>query len=121
MRSDKMKKGIEKAPHRSLFKAMGYMDEEIKQPIIGVVNSKNELVPGMLMAAMRLNIPSVFVSGGPMISGKKGEKETDLITVFEGVGGVKAGSMTEEELKELEDTACPGCGSCAGECRAYGS
>ena len=193
MRSDKMKKGIEKAPHRSLFKAMGYTDEEIKRPMIGVVNSKNEIipghihldiiaeaakagirmaggtpiefptigvcdgiamnhegmkyslssreliadsvevmamahpfdglvmipncdkiVPGMLMAAMRLNIPAVFISGGPMIAGKKGEKETDLITVFEGVGGVKAGKMTEEELKELEDTACPGCGSCAG-------
>ena len=193
MRSDKMKKGIEKAPHRSLFKAMGYTYEEIKRPIIGVVNSKNEIVPGhihldtiaeavkagirmaggtpiefptigvcdgiamnhegmkyslssreliadsvevmamahpfdglvlipncdkivpgMLMAAMRLNIPAVFISGGPMIAGKKGEKETDLITVFEGVGGVKAGKMTEEELKELEDTACPGCGSCAG-------
>ena len=188
-----MKKGIEKAPHRSLFKAMGYTDEEIKRPMIGVVNSKNEIVPGhihldtiaeavkagirmaggtplefptigvcdgiamnhegmkyslssreliadsvevmamahpfdglvlipncdkivpgMLMAAMRLNIPAVFISGGPMIAGKKGEKETDLITVFEGVGGVKAGKMTEEELKELEDTACPGCGSCAG-------
>jgi len=193
MRSDKMKKGIEKAPHRSLFKSMGYTDEELKRPLIGVVNSKNEIVPGhvhldtiaeaakagvrmaggtpiefptigvcdgiamnhegmkyslssreliadsvevmamahpfdglvmipncdkivpgMLMAAMRLNIPTVVVSGGPMMAGKKGEPETDLITVFEGVGGVRAGKLTEAALKELEDTACPGCGSCSG-------
>ena len=78
-------------------------------PFDGLVLIPNcdKIVPGMLMAAMRLNIPAVFISGGPMIAGKKGEKETDLITVFEGVGGVKAGKMTEEELKELEDTACP--------------
>ncbi|MCP4716975.1 MAG: dihydroxy-acid dehydratase, partial [Deltaproteobacteria bacterium] len=193
MRSDKMKKGIEKAPHRSLFKAMGYTDEEIQRPLIGVVNSANEIIPGhihldriadavkagirmaggtpvtfstigvcdgiamnhegmkyslasreliadsvevmavahpfdglvlipncdkiipgMLMAAMRLNIPAVVVSGGPMLAGRLGEREIDLISVFEGVGSVKAGSMTEDDLKELEDNACPGCGSCAG-------
>ncbi len=193
MRSDKMKKGVEKAPHRSLFKAMGYTDEEIQRPMIGVVNSANEIVPGhihldkiaeavkagirmaggtpiefptigvcdgiamnhegmkyslasreliadsvevmsiahpfdglvlipncdkiipgMLMAALRLNIPAVFISGGPMMSGYKGDKKIDLITVFEGVGGVTSGRITEDELKDLEDTACPGCGSCAG-------
>ncbi|MBN2108603.1 MAG: dihydroxy-acid dehydratase [Deltaproteobacteria bacterium] len=193
MRSDKMKKGLEKAPHRSLFKAMGYTDEEISRPLIGVVNSKNEIIPGhihldiiadavkagirmaggtpvefstigvcdgiamnhegmkyslasreliadsvevmamahpfdglvlipncdkiipgMLMAALRLNIPAVVVSGGPMLAGRVGSREVDLITVFEGVGGVKAGKITEDELKELEDNACPGCGSCAG-------
>ena len=193
MRSDLMKKGLEKAPHRSLFKAMGYTDEEIARPIIGVANSLNEIipghihlrdiadsvkagirsaggtpvefstigvcdgiamnhqgmkyslasreliadslevmacahpfdalvlipncdkiVPGMLMAALRLNIPSIVISGGPMLAGKIRGKKIDLITVFEGVGAVKSGKMTEEELKELEDTACPGCGSCAG-------
>jgi dihydroxy-acid dehydratase len=193
MRSDKMKKGLEKAPHRSLFKAMGYTDEEISRPLIGVVNSKNEIIPGhihldiiadavkagirmaggtpiefstigvcdgiamnhegmkyslasreliadsvevmamahpfdglvlipncdkiipgMLMAALRLNIPAIVVSGGPMLAGRMGSREVDLISVFEGVGGVKAGKITEDELKELEDCACPGCGSCAG-------
>ncbi len=193
MRSDRMKKGLEKAPHRSLFKAMGYTDEEIERPIIGVVNSANEIVPGhihldtiseavkagirmaggtpvefptigvcdgiamnhegmkyslasreliadsievmaiahpfdglvlipncdkiipgMLMATLRLNIPAVVVSGGPMLTGHVGEREVDLITVFEGVGAVKAGRITEQELKTLEDNACPGCGSCSG-------
>jgi len=193
MRSDKMKSGIEKAPHRSLFKAMGYTDEELRRPIVGVVNAANEIIPGhihldkiaeavkagvrmaggtpvefptigvcdgiamnhegmkyslssreliadsievmsiahpfdglvlvpncdkiipgMLMAALRLNIPAVVVSGGPMMAGRQQEKKIDLITVFEGVGGVKAGKISEEELKVLEDTACPGCGSCAG-------
>jgi dihydroxy-acid dehydratase len=193
MRSDLMKKGFEKAPHRSLFKAMGYTDDEISRPMIGVVNSANEIVPGhihldviaqavkagirmsggtpvefptigvcdgiamnhagmkyslasreliadsievmaiahpfdglvlipncdkiipgMLMAALRLNIPAVVVSGGPMMSGYNGEKKIDLITVFEGVGKLKAGTLSEAELKHLEDTACPGCGSCAG-------
>jgi len=193
MRSDKMKKGLEKAPHRSLFKAMGYTDEEIARPIIGVVNSANEIVPGhmhldiitdavkagvrsaggtpvefptigvcdgiamnhegmkyslasreliadsieimavahpfdglvlvpncdkiipgMLMAALRLNIPAIVVSGGPMLTGKVGSREVDLITVFEGVGGVKAGKISEDDLKALEDNACPGCGSCSG-------
>jgi len=188
-----MKKGLEKAPHRSLFKAMGYTDEEITRPIIGVVNSQSEIipghihlrdiaesvkagirsaggtpvefstigvcdgiamnhqgmkyslasreliadsieimacahpfdalvlipncdkiVPGMLMAALRLNIPAIVISGGPMLTGKRRGEDIDLITVFEGVGAVKSGKMTENELKELEDIACPGCGSCAG-------
>jgi len=193
MRSDLMKKGVERAPHRSLFKAMGYTDEEIARPLIGVVNSYNEIipghihlrtiteqvkagirmaggtpvefpaigvcdgiamghvgmkyslasrelvadsveimaiahpfdglvfipncdkvVPGMLMAALRLNIPSIFISGGPMLAGKLRGKPVDLITVFEGVGAVKSGKMTARHLKELEDCACPGCGSCSG-------
>jgi len=193
MRSDLMKKGVERAPHRSLFKAMGYTDEEIARPLIGVVNSYNEIIPGhihlrtvteqvkagirmaggtpvefpaigvcdgiamghvgmkyslasreliadsveimavahpfdglvfipncdkiipgMLMAALRLNIPAVVVSGGPMLAGKLRGKPVDLITVFEGVGAVKSGKMTAKQLKEIEDSACPGCGSCSG-------
>lgn len=193
MRSDLMKKGLERAPHRSLFKAMGYTDEEISRPLIGVVNSANEIVPGhinldlitqsvkagvrmaggtpvefpvigvcdgiamghagmkyslasreliadsieimatahpfdalvfipncdkiipgMLMAALRLNIPAIFVSGGPMLAGNLAGKAVDLISVFEGVGAVKAKRMTQIELKKLEDCACPGCGSCSG-------
>jgi dihydroxy-acid dehydratase len=193
MRSDLMKKGVERAPHRSLFKAMGYTDAEIARPLIGVVNSYNEIIPGhihlrtitehvkagirmaggtpvefpaigvcdgiamghvgmkyslasreliadsvevmtmghpfdalvlipncdkiipgMLMAALRLNIPSIFISGGPMLAGKLRGKPVDLITVFEGVGAVKAGKMTARQLKDLEDCACPGCGSCSG-------
>jgi dihydroxy-acid dehydratase len=193
MRSDLMKKGIERAPHRSLFKAMGYTDAEITRPLIGVVNSFNEIIPGhihlrticeaakagiraaggtpvefgcigvcdgiamnhtgmkyslasreliadsvevmamahpfdgllfipncdkiipgMLMAAARLNIPSVFVSGGPMFAGRFRGRAVDLISMFEGVGRLKAGKMTEQELCELEEEACPGCGSCAG-------
>lgn len=193
MRSDLMKKGLERAPHRSLFKAMGYTDEEIALPLIGVVNSANEIIPGhihldlitqdvkagirmaggtpvefpvigvcdgiamghagmkyslasreliadsieimamahpfdalvfipncdkiipgMLMAALRLNIPAIFISGGPMLAGKMEGKAVDLISVFEGVGAVKAKKMTSEELKQLEDCACPGCGSCSG-------
>jgi dihydroxy-acid dehydratase len=193
MRSDLMKKGLERAPHRSLFKAMGYTDEEIARPLIGVVNSANEIipghihldliaadvkagirmtggtpvefpvigvcdgiamnhagmkyslasreliadsieimatahpfdalvfipncdkiVPGMLMAALRLNIPSIFISGGPMLAGRLQGKAVDLISVFEGVGAVKAKKMTSSELQQLEDCACPGCGSCSG-------
>ena len=193
MRSDLMKKGVERAPHRSLFKAMGYTDEEIARPLIGVVNSYNEIIPGhihlrtvteqvkagirmaggtpvefpaigvcdgiamghvgmkyslasreliadsveimavahpfdglvfipncdkiipgMLMAALRLNIPAVVVSGGPMLAGKLRGKPVDLINVFEGVGAVKSGKMTAKQLKEIEDCACPGCGSCSG-------
>jgi len=188
-----MKKGLERAPHRSLFKAMGYTDAEIARPMIGVVNSANEIIPGhvhldriaedvkagirtaggtpvefpaigvcdgiamghegmkfslasreliadsvevmamahpfdalvfipncdkiipgMLMAAMRLNIPSIFVSGGPMLAGRLAGKAVDLISVFQGVGQVKVRSMTISELKALEDCACPGCGSCSG-------
>ena len=193
MRSDAMKKGLEKAPHRSLFKAMGYTTKEINQPMIGIVNSANEIIPGhihldriaeavktgvrmaggtplefstigvcdglamnhegmkyslasreliadsvevmarahpfdglvmipncdkiipgMLMAALRLNIPTVVVSGGPMLTGHVDGREVDLITVFEAVGKVKARQMTEKELALLEEDACPGCGSCAG-------
>ena len=193
MRSDLMKKGLEKAPHRSLFKALGLIDEEISRPMIGIANSANEIipghmhldkiaeavktgirlagwtpiefctigvcdgiamnhegmkyslasreliadsveimamahpfdglvlvpncdkvVPGMLMAALRLNIPAIVVSGGPMLAGKVGEKVTDLIGVFEGVGRVARGEWTKAQLKEMEDCACPGCGSCAG-------
>jgi dihydroxy-acid dehydratase len=193
MRSDLMKKGLERAPHRSLFKAMGYTDEEIAQPLIGVVNSANEIIPGhihldlitedvkagirmaggtpvefpvigvcdgiamghtgmkyslasreliadsievmamahpfdalvmipncdkiipgMLMAALRLNIPTIFISGGPMMAGTLEGKTVDLISVFEGVGKVKSRQMKEQYLKALEDCACPGCGSCSG-------
>jgi len=66
------------------------------------------------MAAMRLNIPSIFVSGGPMLAGDMGGKKVDLISVFQGIGQVKARTMTVDELKALEDCACPGCGSCSG-------
>ena len=193
MKSDTVKKGIERAPHRALFKAMGYTDEEIKRPLIGVVNSKNEIipghmhldkiaeevkagirmaggtpvefgsigicdgiamghigmkyslasreliadsceamglahsfdgmvfipncdkiVPGMLMAAARINVPSVVISGGPMLSLKRKGVQLDLNSVFEAVGAYKAGRMTEEEVCEYEDYACPGCGSCSG-------
>ena len=193
MRSDLMKKGLERAPHRSLFKAMGYTDEEIKRPLIGIANSANEVVPGhfhlneivtavkagirmaggtpvefstigvcdgiamghhgmkfslasreviadsveimatahpfdglvlvpncdkvipgMLMAMLRLNIPAIMVSGGPMLSGKLRKKSIDLITLFEGVGAVASGKISGKQLKELEDNACPGCGSCSG-------
>ncbi len=193
MRSDLMKKGVEKAPHRSLFKAMGYTQSEIDRPLIGVVNSANEIIPGhihldkiaegvktgirlsggtpiefntigvcdgiamnhagmryslasreliadsveimamahpfdglvlipncdkiipgMMMAALRLNIPAILISGGPMLAGHVGGKPVDLISVFEGVGAIKAGQITMGELEELEDNACPGCGSCAG-------
>ncbi len=194
MRSDAMKKGLERAPHRSLLKAMGYTDEEIVRPLIGVVNSANEvvpghvhlnilaedvkagirlaggtpiafpaigicdglamghtgmkyslasreliadsteamamahpfdglvlipncdkIVPGLLMAALRINIPAVFVSGGPMLAGiREDGSSADLISVFEGVGAVKSGKMPPKKLKALEDCACPGCGSCSG-------
>jgi dihydroxy-acid dehydratase len=86
-------------------------------PFDGMICIPNcdKIVPGMLMAAMRCNIPAIFVSGGPMAAGKgKDGKATDLITVFEGVGAYKQGNMTAEELADLESTACPGCGSCSG-------
>ncbi|MHB8068054.1 MAG: dihydroxy-acid dehydratase [Desulfobaccales bacterium] len=193
MRSNLMKLGLEKYPHRSLFKAMGLTDKEIDQPIIGVANSFNEfipghihldkitqaakagvrlaggtplefgvigvcdglamhhqgmkyslpsreliadsieimatahpvdglvlvancdkIIPGMLMAALRLNIPAILISGGPMLAGRFRGQEVDLITVFEGVGAVKAGKICEDDLKALAECACPGCGSCAG-------
>lgn len=193
MKSDIVKKGIERAPHRSLFKAMGYTDEELERPLIGVVNSKSEIipghinldkiseavkagirmaggtpvefgaigvcdgiamghigmkyslatreliadsceamalahsfdgmvfipncdkiVPGMLMAAARVNVPSIVVSGGPMLSIERKGKSLDLNSVFEAVGSFKVGAIDEEEVKEIEDNACPGCGSCSG-------
>ncbi len=193
MRSDQMKKGLERAPHRSLFKALGLTDEEIYRPMIGIANSANEvipghlhlhqlsdavkagvrmaggtplefftigicdgivmghegmkyslssreliadsiesmgmaypydglvlipncdkIIPGMMMAAARLNIPTILISGGPMLAGEYKGREIDLITVFESVGKVRTGEMTEEELCEVEGCACPGVGSCAG-------
>ncbi len=86
-------------------------------PFDGLICIPNcdKIVPGMLMGAMRCNIPTIFVSGGPMAAGKgKDGKATDLITVFEGVGAHRQGRMSDEELEELERTACPGCGSCSG-------
>jgi dihydroxy-acid dehydratase len=85
-------------------------------PFDGLVLVANcdKIVPGMLMAALRLNIPAILVSGGPMLAGRFQGRKVDLITVFEGVGALRAGHITEEELKELADCACPGCGSCAG-------
>ena len=197
MRSDMVKKGIERAPHRSLLRAVGCSSDDWDKPFIGVINSFSEIVPGhihlqaiakavkegirsrggvpfevntiavcdgiamnhpgmkyslpsreliadsveilaqahafdglvfipncdkvipgMLMAAIRLNLPSVFVSGGPMLAGKlvqrNAARSVDLITVFQAVGQVAKGKMTEAELQELEMVACPGCGSCAG-------
>ncbi|WP_003544159.1 dihydroxy-acid dehydratase [Desulfotomaculum nigrificans] len=193
MRSDTMKQGLERAPHRSLFRALGMVDEELNRPMIGVVNSFNEIVPGhmhlrdiaeavkagvrmaggtpvefpaiavcdgiamghtgmryslasreliadsietmaqahpfdglvlipncdkvvpgMLMAAARLNIPAIVVSGGPMMAGKLGDRDVSFSNMYEAVGAVQVGRMTREELVELEDNACPGCGSCAG-------
>ena len=193
MNSNKVKLGVEKAPHRSLLKALGLTNEELEKPLIGVVNSFNEIVPGhkhlreiaeavkkgvimeggtplefpsisvcdgiamnhegmkyslvsreiiadsievmtrahgldglvmipncdksvpgMMMAAARLDIPTIIVSGGPMLAGKTRGKKVDLSTVFEAVGAVSAGTMTEEELYDLENKACPGCGSCSG-------
>ncbi|MBN1106239.1 MAG: dihydroxy-acid dehydratase [Deltaproteobacteria bacterium] len=196
MRSDTVKKGIERAPHRSLFKAMGYTDRELDRPLIGIASSASEIipghvhldriveavkagvymagglpvvfctigvcdgiamnhegmkyslgsreliadsveamamahafdglalvpncdkiVPGMIMAAARLNIPSVVVSGGPMLAGRDprdADRKIDLITVFECVGAVRSGKMDTETLNAIEDEACPTCGSCAG-------
>ncbi len=196
MRSDTVKKGIERAPHRSLLKATGVIksDKDFEKPFIGICNSYTDLIPGhvhldqfgkiakkavrnaggvpfefntigvddgiamghigmryslasreliadsvetmaeahrldglvcitncdkiipgMLMAAVRLDIPTVFVSGGPMKAGKSTTGETlDLISVFEGVGKYQANEIDDEQLKELEDLSCPTCGSCAG-------
>jgi dihydroxy-acid dehydratase len=193
VRSDAVKKGIEKAPHRSLFRAIGYTDEELSRPLVGIANAASEvipghvhldriseavkagvrmgggtpiefgvigvcdgiamghegmkyslasrelvadsvesmamahafdalvlipncdkIVPGMLMAAARVNIPTVVMSGGPMMAGTLDGAPIDLNTVFEGIGAVAAGTMTEEQLHRIEDHACPGCGSCAG-------
>lgn len=79
-----------------------------------LIPSCDKVVPAMLMAAARLNIPAIIVSGGPMLAGKMRGKKIDLITVFEGVGAVCSGKMTQEELAELENKACPTCGSCSG-------
>lgn len=193
MPSKTMKEGLEKAPHRSLLKALGLTDAEIRRPLVGIVNSFNEVVPGhmhlrqisdavkagvrmaggtplefptiavcdgiamnhegmryslasreliadtieimakahafdalvfipncdknvpgMLMAAARLNLPAVFVSGGPMLPGEHRGQKLTLNSMFEAVGRVAAGTMTMEELQEIEDAACPTCGSCAG-------
>jgi dihydroxy-acid dehydratase len=195
MRSDKVKVGVNKAPHRSLFKAMGYTDEELKRPLIGVVHSGSQVVPGhihldkiadavcngirmaggtpivfpsigvcdgiamghsgmhyslasreviadsveimanahsfdalvlipncdkiipgMLMGAARVNVPSIFVSGGPMLTGKlKGSKRNiSLSTMFEAVGAYAVGNISEDDLCDMENNACPSCGSCSG-------
>lgn len=194
LRSDAIKKGLARAPHRSLLKADGLTDEELERPLIAVVSSQNEvipghihlqqiadavkagvrmaggtplqvntigvcdgiamnhegmhysltsreviadsvecavqghrfdamvlipscdkIVPGMLIAACRLNIPTVLVSGGPMLAGRgRCGEQTDLNTLFDAVGQVTAGTMTREECHWLEETACPTCGSCSG-------
>ena len=194
LRSDAVKKGLARAPHRSLLKADGLTDEELERPLVAVISAQNEvipghihlqsiadavkagirmaggtplqlntigvcdgiamnhegmhysltsreviadsvecavqghgfdamvlipacdkIVPGMIIAACRLNIPTVLVSGGPMLAGRdKQGNQTDLNTLFDAVGAVTAGTMTEEECKFLEDTACPTCGSCSG-------
>lgn len=193
MRSDAVKTGIERAPHRSLFKALGLTDEELKCPLIGVVSAKSEIVPGhmhldriaeavkagirmaggtpfefpaigicdgismghigmhyslpsreliadsiesmalahgfdglvlipncdkivpgMLMAAARLNIPTIVISGGPMMAGRTKKKGISLTDMFEAVGAVKAGKLGEKDLCDLENSSCPSCGSCSG-------
>jgi dihydroxy-acid dehydratase len=194
MRSDKIKKGYERAPHRSLLKATGVKDEDFGKPFIAVVNSYvdiipghmhlqsygklvkdiiretggvpfefntigvddgiamghsgmkfslpsreliadsvetmiqahcfdgmicitncDKIVPGMVMGALRVNIPAIFVSGGPMEAGKTPDGEiVDLVSVFEGVGAYQAGKINESQLKTLEDFGCPTCGSCSG-------
>ena len=193
MKSDNVKKGIQQAPHRSLFNALGMTKEEMERPLVGIVSSYNEIVPGhmnldkivnavkqgvamaggtpvvfpaiavcdgiamghigmkyslvtrdliadsteamalahqfdalvmvpncdknvpgLLMAAARVNVPTVFVSGGPMLAGHvKGQKRS-LSSMFEAVGSYAAGTMTEEDVKEFEAKVCPTCGSCSG-------
>ena len=193
MRSDLMKSGVERIPHRALFRALGLTQEELDRPIIGVVSAKNEIipghmhldkiaeavkagirmaggtpiefpaigvcdgiamnhegmfyslpsrehiadsveimanahpfdglvfipncdkiVPGMFMAVLRVNVPAVFCSGGPMLPGKANGHQVALTDAFEAPGAVKAGKMTEEEANEIVEYSCPGCGSCAG-------
>ena len=193
MKSDNVKTGMQQAPHRSLFNALGFTDEEMKKPMIGIVSSYNEIVPGhmnldkivnavktgvaeaggvpvvfpaiavcdgiamghigmkyslvtrdliadstecmalahqfdalvmvpncdknvpgLLMAAARLDLPTVFVSGGPMLAGHVGGRKRSLSSMFEAVGSYAAGKMTEEEVKEYECKVCPTCGSCSG-------
>jgi len=193
MKSNLVKHGLEKAAHRSLFRSLGLVDQEIEKPFIGIVNSYNDIVPGhinldkiaaaakagvrlaggtpfefqtiavcdgiamnhigmkyslgsreliadsveimatahafdalvfipncdkvipgMLMAAARLNIPAIFISGGPMLAGNIGKRKVSVTQVFEGVGAVAGGKINMQELTFLEDNACPTCGSCAG-------
>ena len=193
MKSDRVKVGAARTPHRSLFKAMGYIDEEIEKPLVAVVTAKSEIVPGhshldkiteavktgiriaggtpieipaigvcdgiamghegmryslvtreliadsiecmatahafdamvlvpncdkivpgMLMGAARMNLPTTVVSGGPMLAGMVNGKKSNLSVTFEAVGAFNAGKITEDELKEYENHACPGCGSCSG-------
>ena len=193
MKSDAVKKGMQQAPHRSLFNALGMTKEEMDRPLIGIVSSFNEIVPGhmnldkiveavklgvamaggtprvfpaiavcdgiamghigmkyslvtrdliadsteamaiahqfdalvcvpncdknvpgLLMAAARVNIPTVFVSGGPMLAGHVHGQKTSLSSMFEAVGSYAAGNMTDEEIEEFECKACPTCGSCSG-------
>ena len=193
MKSDAVKSGVQQAPHRSLFNALGFTKEEMNKPLIGIVSSYNEIVPGhmnidkivdavkmgvamaggvpvvvpaiavcdgiamghtgmkyslvtrdliadsteclatahqfdglvmvpncdknvpgLLMAAARLNIPTVFVSGGPMLAGRVKGCKTSLSSMFEAVGAYTAGKITAEELDEYENKACPTCGSCSG-------
>ena len=193
MRSHKVTRGIDRAPHRSLFRAAGFHPEELNRPLVGIANSANEIVPGhvhldsianavktgvrigggtpiefstigicdgiamnhtgmhyslasreiiadsvevmveahcfdalvlitncdkitpgMMMAAARLGLPTIMVSGGPMLAGEQKGNKIDLSSVFEGVGAVHAGKISEEELEDMAARACPGCGSCAG-------
>ncbi|WP_213974314.1 dihydroxy-acid dehydratase [Tepidanaerobacter acetatoxydans] len=193
MISDRVKKGVMRAPHRSLFYAMGYTKEELARPLIGIVNAQNDIIPGhihldtiaqaaklgvamaggtpvefpaigvcdgivmghigmkyslasreliadsieamaiahgfdglvlipncdkivpaMLMAAARINIPAVVISGGPMFAGRYKGKDIDLNTCFEKVAEFTSGKISEKELEEVEQQACPGCGSCSG-------
>lgn len=193
MKSDNVKKGMQQAPHRSLFNALGFTKEEMDRPLVGIVSSYNEIVPGhmnldkivnavklgvaeaggvpvvfpaiavcdgiamghtgmkyslvtrdliadstecmalahqfdalvmvpncdknvpgLLMAAARINVPTVFVSGGPMLAGHVKGRKTSLSSMFEAVGSYAAGTMTEEDVCEFEQKACPTCGSCSG-------
>ena len=193
MRSDNVKKGMQQAPHRSLFNALGFTKEEMEKPLVGIASSYNEIVPGhmnldkivnavkmgvaeaggvpvvfpaiavcdgiamghtgmkyslvtrdliadstecmalahqfdalvmvpncdknvpgLLMAAARINVPTVFVSGGPMLAGHVKGRKTSLSSMFEAVGSYAAGTMSEEDVCEFEEKACPTCGSCSG-------
>lgn len=193
MKSDAVKTGMQQAPHRSLFNALGMTEEEMKKPMVGIVSSYNEIVPGhmnldkiveavklgvamaggtpvvfpaiavcdgiamghigmkyslvtrdliadstecmalahqfdalvmvpncdknvpgLLMAAARINVPTVFVSGGPMLAGHVKGHKTSLSSMFEAVGAYTAGTITEEDVKEYEGKTCPTCGSCSG-------
>ena len=193
MKSDDVKKGINRLPHRSLFKALGLTDSEIQKPLIGIVSSANsiipghmhldsivdaartgvlisggtpqifstigicdgiamnhigmkyslasreivadsiesvaiahgfdglvlvpncdKIIPGMIMAALRLNIPSIVISGGPMLAGRFKGRSVDLNACFEAIGGYRTGKYSDEDIEVLENEACPTCGSCAG-------